>query len=342
MDQEVIISDIMPSNSRIFRASVTQWDGDDWTTQGKVLSRRLVRYRLCPWGSCDGSSDTGCSSKYGDYVVDLNTFLYQYYLSAKRNANEVIDTYCQEEWDGNGSYDSCYDKCFSNNGGFTSTASSSVEDGVDSYDFDPLEFAQCGAFDDDLYLGPYFSDDGQSVHLGIFSDYLCSTFSSCDATCFYNTYNSTLAYDGTSMVSNNCLSCSDITIQDGYERTSAREECTAIYGDSGKCETKMWIDYPNESGCTYIQGLKSIGYDGVISTKGAKKSKEAGLVIGLLSFSSMILAIYVHFLYSKLDRAKYHLEKEQRHEHWNITERQCQSDMILLCMYITIKKLNSY
>ena len=139
---------------------------------------------------------------------------------------------------------------------------------------------------------------------------MCSTFSSCDATCFYNTYNSTLAYDGTSMVSNNCLSCSDITIQDGYERTSAREECTAIYGDSGKCETKMWIDYPNESGCTYIQGLKSIGYDGVISTKGAKKSKEAGLVIGLLSFSSMILAIYVHFLYSKLDRAKYHLEKE--------------------------------
>ena len=139
---------------------------------------------------------------------------------------------------------------------------------------------------------------------------MCSTFSSCDATCFYNTYNSTLAYDGTSMVSNNCLSCSDITIQDEYERTSAREECTAIYGDSGKCETKMWIDYPNESGCTYIQGLKSIGYDGVISTKGAKKSKEAGLVIGLLSFSSMILAIYVHFLYSKLDRAKYHLEKE--------------------------------
>jgi hypothetical protein len=112
------------------------------------------------------------------------------------------------------------------------------------------------------------------------------------------------------MVSNNCLSCSDITIQDGYERTSAREECTAIYGDSGKCETKIWIDYPNESGCTYIQGLKSIGYDGVISTKGAKKSKEAGLVIGLLSFSSMILAIYVHFIYSKLDRAKYHLEKE--------------------------------
>lgn len=281
--------------------SVTQWDSDEGTG-GKVLSRRLVRFRLCPLGSCASSTESGCISKYGDFAVDLNTFLY-YYISAQQDANEVIDAYCGQECYGSSDYNKCYNKCFSSYGGFVSTAS---EDG-DSYNLDPLDFAQCAAFDNTYYLGPYCSDDGGSVHLGVFSDNTCSTFSSCDATCFYNTYNYTLPYDSTSLVSNNCLSCYESTAQDGYDRSNARYECSEIYENSGKCETKMFIDYPNESACTYIQGLKLLGSDGMIRSK-VKKSKEAGLVIGILSFSSLILAAYVHFLYRKFDSVKYHFE----------------------------------
>ena len=64
-----------------------------------------------------------------------------------------------------------------------------------------------------------------------------------------------------------------------------------IYGAAGKCETKMYIDYPNESACTYIQGIKYLKKDGVISG-GVKRNKTAGMVIGLLSFSTVVIGIY--------------------------------------------------
>ena len=56
--------------------SVTQWNGDNYNDENdRILHKRLVRFRLCPVSSCSSSTSTGCSSKYGDYVVDINTFL---------------------------------------------------------------------------------------------------------------------------------------------------------------------------------------------------------------------------------------------------------------------------
>ena len=337
--------------------SVTQWNGDNGNgnnngndsdndsnnNNNKIVHKRLVRFRLCPVSSCSSSSSTGCSSKYGDYVVDINTFMY-YYLSAQAEANADIENYCQNECqsdnddgngngngngndDGNGSGNdnSCLDSCYNENGySYINTGNNNNDDANDenedaSSNFDPIDYAQCSAFDN-FYIGPYCSDDGQSIYLGLFSNDACSQFSSCDTSCFYSEFEYELPYTSTSLVSNQCLSCTDGTFEndgdgDGDDGNGngngngnyAREDCQTIYANAGKCETKMSIDYPNESACSYVDGLKHLK-NGEVQVN--KKSKEAGLGIGLLSFSSILLAVYVHYLHNKLTTAKYHLSKE--------------------------------
>jgi hypothetical protein len=70
------------------------------------------------------------------------------------------------------------------------------------------------------------------------------------------------------------MACS-IADQDGDGQADVSESCQAIYGASGKCETKMNVDYPNESACTYIEGIKVIREDGVIRTSATRKSTAA-------------------------------------------------------------------
>jgi hypothetical protein len=85
------------------------------------------------------------------------------------------------------------------------------------------------------------------------------------------------------------------------------DNCQTIYGVSGKCETKMNVDYPNESACTYIEGIKIIREDGVIRTSATRKSKAAAVCIGLFLTGAVLLAGYVYYLRTKLARAKINL-----------------------------------
>lgn len=278
--------------------SVTEWNGDE-----KVISRNLVRFRLCPLNSCSSSTTSGCYSKYGDYVVDLSTFVY-YYMQAQSNANDDIKDYCKNDCDGDNNYDTCYEKCFDTMGGYSMVASTSGN----AYDLDATEFAQCNQFDQYFYMAPYCSEDGTMVHLGLYKDDQCTVASSCDESCFYNMNGYALPYASTSMISNNCLSCAQNTIWENNGNNNARKECGKIYSNAGKCETKLYsIAYPNESACNFIEGLKYLGNNGVIS--GVKKSKEASFIIGLLLFSTVLLAVYIQYLSSKLSKARYHLSK---------------------------------
>ena len=98
------------------------------------------------------------------------------------------------------------------------------------------------------------------------------------------------------------MSCGSYNNQ--YE---ASEFCSDIYQTSGKCETKMDIGYPNESSCSYIEGIKIIREDGVIRTAATKKSKAAAVCIGLFLTVAVLLAGYVYYLRTKLGRAKINL-----------------------------------
>ncbi|MGK3745634.1 MAG: hypothetical protein ACI90V_012495, partial [Bacillariaceae sp.] len=75
----------------------------------------------------------------------------------------------------------------------------------------------------------------------------------------------------------------------------------------GKCETKMSVYYPNESACTYLDGIKIIREDGVIRTSATRKSTAAAVSTGVFLTGAALLSCYVYYLRTKLGRARINL-----------------------------------
>jgi hypothetical protein len=57
---------------------VQQWnDNVDEENDVRIMTKRLARFRLCPTDQCSNDKSSGCTTKYGDYIVDVRTvFLY--------------------------------------------------------------------------------------------------------------------------------------------------------------------------------------------------------------------------------------------------------------------------
>ena len=165
-----------------------------------------------------------------------------------------------------------------------------------------------GANDDDevqYYIGAFCADQGGEVHLGLFTDDTCTSFANNGDSLFSNAMGYSMPYSETSLITNRCVACSVTDGDNGAYATS--ELCSTTYQMAGKCETKMSIDYPNESSCNYIEGIKIIREDGVIRTSSTKKSKSAAVAIGLFTTLSVLLAAYVFYLRTKLARAQINL-----------------------------------
>lgn len=302
---------------------ISQWNSDaDGDSTVRIKSKRLVRFRLCPSSTCDSNNSAGCKSKFGDYVVDLNTFVY-YYLQADAEEQEArCEEYketckeeCNSEYD---AYNYCQQQCYKDHG-IRNGCGDNDDDDAANIDFDTSDYAQCAAYKNfyydntQNYIGPYCAEQGGSIYLGLFSDDTCTTFSSCGETCFYNEMGFKLPYGGgESLVDTQCHSCSENYLekeQGAYyaDDDDLRDFCKSIYDVSGKCEARMNTQYPNDSACTYIEGIKIIRDDGVLRTSGMRKSKPAAVAIGLLSTSSVLLVAYVYYLRTKLSRAKVNL-----------------------------------
>lgn len=278
---------------------VSQWNGDykyeendGQDDSNRILQRRLVSYRLCPTKSCTHNSDSGCNSKYGDYIVDINTFVY-YYLAAQAEQNEYFCALYEEECTAEcGENSKCLSYCYGNNGAICSDGD---DDGY--YDLDPSDYAMCAEFggfgNGALYLGPYCPSSNDAIYLGLFTDDTCSTFSNCGANCFSSKTGYNLPYSSTSLIPGHCISC------DGNYDT-----CVDLYDESGKCETKMYVDYPNESACTYVEGIRYMGSNGVIHSQTVKKSRTAAVFNGGLTVAAVLLGGYIYFLTTKLKKAK--------------------------------------
>jgi hypothetical protein len=293
---------------------VSQWnananDEDDV----RIKTKRLVRFRLCPSNSCQNDRAAGCTTKFGDYVVDLNTFVAAYLDNAGDEMDDMCTetaTECQSDCNGGNDAD-CITQCYDDFG-----MNMCLEDGNDQQNgFDVNDYAECGKYqfgknrrnladNAAYYMGPYCADQGGEIHLGLFTDDTCTSFLENGQALFYTNMGYELPYSDTSIISNRCLKCSR-TQDDG--NVEIKDVCKDVYLVSGKCETKMSIDYPNESACTYIEGIKIIRADGVIRTSAVKKSKAAAVCIGLFLTVAVLLAGYVYYLRTKLGRAKINL-----------------------------------
>jgi len=295
---------------------VQQWNeyADD-EDDVRVKTKRLVRFRLCESDSCSNSNSAGCTSKFGDYVVDMNTFVSSY-LEALEEEKEYIcedaSNDCQTECNGNDDNANCMSACYEAYDVSFCENYYNDDDGNDN-DFDASDYAECAEFNGrrrldnnngyNYYVGPYCADQGGEIHLGVFTDDTCTTYAQNGETTFSNMMGFDLPYSDESLVSSRCFACG----QNDGNGNELKDFCGNIYDYSGKCETRMNIGYPNESSCSYIEGIKIIREDGVIRTSTVKKSKAAAVCIGLFLTLAVLLAGYVYYLRTKLGRAQINL-----------------------------------
>jgi hypothetical protein len=216
---------------------IKQWNADaDEQNDVRIQTKRLVRFRLCPSEQCSASKAAGCTSGYGDYVVDMDSFV-QYYVQGKlqqrqydcqyhllkncdcnkddhRDDDAFNEDYCQ--------YD-CYNdaglyECIENN----PYAAEGGEDQAQRDNFNMENYLQCAQLKvqnnnnngRDLnqnqvqyFVGPYCTAQGGSVKLGLFSDDTCTEAVS--DTTFEALMGFELPYssDDASLIDATCLSC---------------------------------------------------------------------------------------------------------------------------------------
>jgi hypothetical protein len=280
---------------------VQQWnEAANEESDVRIKTKRLVRFRLCPQSDCQADT-SGCTSKYGDYVVDMNTFVTAYLTAKEQNGAQMCedaDATCSNTCGGD---ENCVTSCYSSYGMSWCLSNRRLQQN----NFNPLTYSACAQFntqDGNYYLGPYCADQGGEIHLGLFTDDTCTSFASGGESSFYNAMGFALPYSSESLVSQLCLACGSTNDNGASE---VNEMCSGVYYVSGKCETRMSIDYPNESSCSYIEGIKIIREDGVIRTASSKKSKAAAVCIGMFLTIAVLLAGYVYYLRtSKLSHSR--------------------------------------
>jgi len=73
----------------------------------RISTAKLVRFRLCPTATCSMTDAAGCSSGYGDYIIDMETYLEAYFEAVQqdqeyncRYEEEYGDCACDADDDG--------------------------------------------------------------------------------------------------------------------------------------------------------------------------------------------------------------------------------------------------
>lgn len=306
---------------------VSQWNNDAEDEEDvRIMTKRLVRFRLCPTDTCSAEQGAGCDSGYGDYVLDMSTYT-QAYLEAKeeaqQNACEQYKENCACDGDDNDDEEACENECFSNAGMDYCVRD---EDAIEVRDYMECAQYEIPEADDDnrrrrledgeeeeeaaYYIGPYCANQGGSIHLGFFTDDTCSEYAddNAGASTYYSLSGSSLPYSKKSLVSKECMTClaskeeNDDDAEEQEDETN--EACEQVYQAAGKCESYLSTDYPNEAACSFMEGIKVIKKDGTVNIEAPGASKAASSFIGIFGVSFCLLGAYVYYLKSKLASSK--------------------------------------
>lgn len=322
---------------------VSQWNEDaDDEEDVRIQTKRLIRFRLCPTDTCSLSSASGCKEGYGDYIIDMNTFL-ESYFDAVDDYNEYRCEYtkemvcnCDDDDNKGDDFDAdiCEYDCYVANGieDICADGNPYEEDGQDEQEeqFDLKDAVECqqANFDQnnrkleeqevEYYMGPYCAEQGGAIYLGLFTDDTCTTFADDNGGSSTYSYMAgrSLPYSDDSLISMDCMSCKEPAEynnegNDAYDEDEVIEMCEQIYQTAGKCESALaasgYVYEPNENACNYIAGIKVVRKDGIITQVGSKANKTASIFIGIFVVAFVLLAAYVYYLKTKLDRASINL-----------------------------------
>eukprot|EP00934_Nitzschia_sp_Nitz4_P003550 Nitzschia sp. Nitz4//scaffold397_size11424//4392//5576//NITZ4_009040-RA/size11424-processed-gene-0.1-mRNA-1//1//CDS//3329550281//3540//frame0 len=321
---------------------ISQWNDDaDGDEDVRISTKRLVRFRLCPSDSCSSSSGAGCRSAYGDYVIDMNTFLEAYYEAIEDNNKYQCEYYgqqvcdCEDSDDKGDDFDRdiCEWNCFSK---YNMIEQCDVknpynDDEEEEEKFELRDYVECKELEIEnderrleeeeevqYFVGPYCAEQGGQIYLGLFTDDTCTAFAGSNggAAAYAQLTGSSLPYSKQSVISMDCISCKEPEDynQDGNDAQDGDqvvEMCEQIYQTAGKCEKSLeatgYIYEANNNACNYISGIKVARTDGSLQSVGSKTSKTASVFIGFFVVASVLLVAYVYYLKTKLDRASINL-----------------------------------
>jgi len=312
--------------------SVSQWNSEaDDKNDVKIQTKRLIRFRLCPTSTCSVTDAGGCGSGYGDYVIDMNTYL-EAYFGAVETINEYkcqdIAATCDCENAENADY--CAYDCYVAAGMESCSDRNPYEEdngGNNQEKFDLQEYVGCARWEYknnrrqledkvEYFMGPYCAAQGGAIFLGLFTDDTCTTF--VDEVGGTETYlattGSAMPYGAESVIGMDCVSCIEPTEynvngDDAEDADAVSEMCEQIYTVAGKCESQLSLEAPNNNACTYMEGIKIIRKNGTVERSAASGNKTASVFIGLFVVAFVLLAAYVYYLRTKLDRASINLSE---------------------------------
>lgn len=302
---------------------ITQWNADaDGGEDVRIATKRLIRFRLCPSASCDSASAGGCDSGYGDYIIDMNMYLEAYLMDLEEIHEWNCEYYgmkvcdCDDDDGKDDGFDeeNCLNNCYATYG---LDYCVEEENDDDAEEFELQEYMECANFNAgrrrlnqevEYFIGPYCSNQGGDIFLGMFTDDTCTEFA--DDYAGLQTYKGftgqSLPYSSSSIVGMECVSCeplAEVEEDDGNQNQNdeieIKETCEQLYQTAGKCENNLNIDDPNSQACNYMEGIKISRQDGVVMSSGGG-SKPAAFFIGVFAVTTGLLGAYAYFLKSKL------------------------------------------
>lgn len=309
---------------------VTQWNADaDGDEDVRIATKRLVRFRLCPAAFCDDSSSGGCSSGYGDYIIDMNTYLEAYMMDLEELHEWTCEYYemkvcdCDDDDNKDDGFDeeACLNTCY---GTYGLDYCIEEENDDDAEEFMLDEYIECAEFDAgnrrrrldnavEYFIGPYCSDQGGKIYLGMFTDDTCSQFA--DDYAGVVTYKDftgiSLPYSSESIVGMECMPCeplAEIEEDDGNANQNddgdveIKEVCEQLYLTAGKCENNLGNADPNYNACNYMEGIKVFRKDGIVQS--AAGSSSASAAIGIFAVTTCLLGAYAYYLKTKVGNGK--------------------------------------
>lgn len=287
--------------------NVQQWNtAANSVDDVRLKTKRLVRFRLCPTNFCSSSNAGGCNGGYGDYIIDMNTFVNAYYeakLSAEALACQSHACNCE----GAKNPDYCDYDCYLAAGmPYCSETNPYTNQSV--VPIDVGNYMTCSEYNSDNYfLGPYCSNQGGSLFMGVFTDDTCSEFAdtSSGLTTFKAISGGDLPFGDASIVGANCLSCA--ATDNAGSGDSVGSQCSTIYSIAGKCESNLasgTTSYPNTRGCSYMEGIQIIRKDGIITNVSTGSSRVATSFIVFFAMASVACGFYIWYLRKRITRNK--------------------------------------
>jgi len=218
-----------------------------------LATKRFVVFRLCPNSSC-----SSCNYNYGEYIVDMDTYL-QATLKYKQEEQENNCIACEECGNDDAAAaeeeaaaeeaaedggrrlvncNTCYDECLN------------IQNMEENGYVDAAEYTQCQKiYENDnsgkvYYAGAMCSSSGTRIKIGLFEDDACSIYDSSAEIDQYlknnNGYNVKLSYHLLKQIfpESDCVaSCADANNVDGNGNAQVAEVCGDLYYAAGKCES---------------------------------------------------------------------------------------------------------